>query len=313
MQQKLKSVFRRSSKSRRTSGQHEQIGDTAGHVQTSRSSGDHRRVSSDRRGDNSIESSATGSVFTGRSRPVSSSHDDIHNHASANQRLSNDLDTPPEPNGGAIANDYKAYLPALSPVNDDYGDDYITLGNGGKMEHSGGSGARHEKAAVDRNVAPQSSSADQGHRNTSAADTKINQKQSQKPPVIENADGFVHSVAPKSHKLQQEQHGVQHATIDGTAHGEETALARELRESGIADLRNTVDTEGEVTWAPGTYFLNSIACALVENKSTTQRILTSNQLLPTKSSSLIHTRLFNRRSTARSTTTNTTIAYNLSG
>jgi hypothetical protein len=280
MQHKLKSVFRRSSKSRRTSGQHEQIGDVTGHVQTSRSSGDHRRVSSDRRGDNSIESSTTGSVFTGRSRPVSSIHDDTQNHASAKQRLSNDLDTPPEPNGGAIANDYKAYLPALSPVNDDYGDEYITLGNGGKMEHSGGSGARHEEAAVDRNVAPQSSSVDQRHRSTSAADTKINQRHSQEPSTIENADRIKLPVAPKLHKLQHEQSGVRHATIDGTAHGEETALARELRESGVADLRNTVDTEGVVKWAPGTYLLNSLAMGqnvlhvLSKIRSTTQHLLT---------------------------------------
>jgi len=258
MQQKLKSVFRRSSKSRRTSDQHEQIGDVTGHVQGSRSSGDHRRVSSDRRGDNSIESSTTGSVFTGRSRPVSSIHDDTQNYASAKQRLSNEFDTPSEPNGGAIANDYKAYLPALSPVNDDYGDEYITLGNGSnKMEHSGDSAARHEEVAVDRNVAPQSSSVDQVH--TSAADTNINRHHSQEPSIIEIADRTKHSVAPKSYKLQQEQSGVRHATIDGTAHGEETALARELRESGVADLRNTVDTEGEVKWAPGTYSLNSIA------------------------------------------------------
>jgi len=241
MQQKLKSVFRRSSRSRRTSDQYEQTGDVTGHVQTSPSSGDHRRVSSDRRGDNSIDSSATGSVFTGRSRPASSVHDDTQNHASAKQRLSNDFDTPPEPIGGAIANDYKAYLPALSPVNDDYGDEYITLGNGGKTEHSGGSAARYEEPAVDRNVALQSSS---------AADTKINQQHSQAQSVIEDTNHGKHSVAPKSHKLQQEQSGVRHATIDGTAHGEETALAKELRESGVADLRNTVDTEGVVKWAP---------------------------------------------------------------
>jgi hypothetical protein len=38
--------------------------------------------------------------------------------------------------------------------------------------------------------------------------------------------------------------------MDGTAYGEETALARKLREDGIADLRNTVDTDGDITWAP---------------------------------------------------------------
>ena len=219
MQHKLKSVFRRSSKSRRTSGQHEQTGDVTGHVQTSPSSGDCRRVSSDRRGDSSIESSATGSVFTGRSRPVSSIHDGTRNHDSAKRRLSNDLDASSEPNSGAIANDYKAYLPALSPVNDEHGDEYITLGNGDRTEQSGASGARHEEAAVDRNVVPQSSSVEQGHRNTSAATTKINQQHSKEPAVIGNADLSNRSVAPKPHKLQQEHSGVRHATIYGTAHG----------------------------------------------------------------------------------------------
>jgi len=250
MQQKLKSVFRRSSKSRRTSDQHERTGDVTGHVQTSPSSGDRRRVSSDRRGDNSIESSAAGSVFTGRSRPVSSIYDDTQNHVSAKQGLSNDLDASSEPNGGAIANDYKAYLPALSPLNDDNGDEYITPGNGDKMGQSGDSGARHDEAAVDRNVVPRSSSADQGHRNTSVANTKINQQPSQEASIIETAKRANRSVAPKSREPHQEKSGVRHATIDGTTHGEETALARELRESGVADLRNTVDTDGAIKWAP---------------------------------------------------------------
>lgn len=250
MQHKLKSVFRRSSKSRRTSDQHEQTGDVTGHVQTSPSSGDRRRVSSDRRGDSSIESSATGSVFTGLSRPASSIHDGTQSHASAKQRLSNDLDASSEPDSGAIANDYKAYLPALSPVNDEHGDEYITLGNGDRTEQSGDSGARHEEAAVDRNVVPQSPSVDQGHRNTSAATTKIHQQHLKKSAVIGNADLVNHSAALKSRQPPQEQSGVRHATIDGTAHGEETALAKKLRESGVVDLRNTVDTEGEVKWAP---------------------------------------------------------------
>jgi hypothetical protein len=49
--------------------------------------------------------------------------------------------------------------------------------------------------------------------------------------------------------------GVGHATINGMPDGEETALARQLREDGIVDLRNTVDTDGDITWAPGTYLL----------------------------------------------------------
>ena len=47
--------------------------------------------------------------------------------------------------------------------------------------------------------------------------------------------------------------GVRHATTDGSALGEETALAKKLREDGVADFRNTVDTDGNITWAAGTY------------------------------------------------------------
>ena len=50
-----------------------------------------------------------------------------------------------------------------------------------------------------------------------------------------------------------------HATMDGTAHSEETALARKLREDGVADLRNTIDTDGAITWAPGTYLVSFLS------------------------------------------------------
>lgn len=55
--------------------------------------------------------------------------------------------------------------------------------------------------------------------------------------------------------------GVHYATVDGAADGEETALARKLREDGVVDLRNTIDTDGDVTWAPGTRFVLSF-CGL---------------------------------------------------
>lgn len=52
--------------------------------------------------------------------------------------------------------------------------------------------------------------------------------------------------------IQTAQSGVRHSTMDGTAHGEEIELATKLREDGIVDLRNTTDTDGDITWAPGT-------------------------------------------------------------
>lgn len=164
MQRKLKSVFRRSSKPRSSSGQHDQESNTY-HAEASPPHGDQHRVSSDRYGRTSVDSSATGSVYTGRSRPVSSVYDDRRqSQASARHTATTDFASSPDPNGGAIANDYKAYLPALSPVNDDHGDEYITL-SGDRRYITGESGARHEEDVADRNIARYSTSIDGGHDN----------------------------------------------------------------------------------------------------------------------------------------------------
>jgi hypothetical protein len=165
MQQKLKSVFRRSSKPRSSSGQHDPLKSNTHHAEASPPLGDRHRVSSDRHGRTSVDSSATGSVYTGRSRPVSSVYDDRRqSQASARHTATTDFASSPDPNGGAIANDYKAYLPALSPVNDNHGDEYITLG-GDRRYTTGESGARHEEDVADRNIARYSTSTDGGHHN----------------------------------------------------------------------------------------------------------------------------------------------------
>lgn len=159
MQQKLKSVFRRSSKSRSSSGSHEQLGSGSYYGEASPPRADRQRVSSDRRGRTSFDSSATGSVYTGRSRPVSFIYDDTRQGlAPAGQTAASDFASPTDPNGGAIANDYKAYLPALSPVNDDCGDEYIALGGD----------RQYEENVADRNIARYSTSTDGGHRNAAS-------------------------------------------------------------------------------------------------------------------------------------------------
>jgi hypothetical protein len=150
MQQKLKSVFRRSSKSRSSSDSH-------GKASPPRA--DRQRVSSDRNSRTSVDSSVTGSVHASRSRPVSSVYD--------NRRQSHDSAAPTDPNGGAIANDYKAYLPALSPVNDDHGEEYITL-SGDRRHIAGESEARHEEDVANHHIARHSTSIDSGHRNTAS-------------------------------------------------------------------------------------------------------------------------------------------------
>ncbi|KAF2996622.1 hypothetical protein E8E13_002019 [Curvularia kusanoi] len=257
MQRKLKSVFRRSSKSRRTSDQNEQIEDKKGHTQTVTPSGDQRRVSSGRRGGNSTDSSATGSVYTGRSRPISSIYEDRQNHVPTKPTSSHGLASTSETNGGAIANDYKSYLPALSSANGHEYNEGTSFNNGATLKHNGGSGARHEEDIADRNVERYSPSTDEGQRNPSAATSATAQQLPKEKPVNHVLSQTESSSLTKDARMRsdaapavQEHTVVQHATIDGTAHGEESALARKLRESGVADLRNTVDTDGDVTWAP---------------------------------------------------------------
>lgn len=127
-------------------------------------SGDRRRVSSDRHGRTSVDSSVTGSPgYNRRSRPVSSVYDDRRqSQQSARHPAATDFTSSTDPNGGAIANDYKAYLPALSPVNDDHGDEYISLG-GNRRRMAGESEGRHEDAA-DHNIERYNISTDGGNR-----------------------------------------------------------------------------------------------------------------------------------------------------
>lgn len=356
MQQKLKSVFRRSSKSRSLSGSQEKLGNGSHHGEASPPRADRQRMSSDRRGRTSVDSSATGSVHTGRSRPVSSIYDDtLQSQAPTTQFATSDFTSTADSNGGAIANDYKAYLPALSPVTDDHGDEYIGL-HGDRQHMRGQNGARHEEDIADRNIARYSTSIDGGSRDTAkvthnssavsppskyqirfgtardrlgpasstfqnafvltlilaapistlpTAEVHSRKLSAVTPPsgatlgsgltdgLVRTNDnittnrGLVDNVRPQSETAAQEQglaktsslppkaghaqpvserrkldtlnsenkshSGVLHATMDGTAHGKETALARKLREDGVADLRNTVDTDGDITWAPCMY------------------------------------------------------------
>lgn len=165
MQRKLKSVFRRSSKSRSSSGQHDSPENNTYHAESSPPRGDRRRISSDRHGRTSVDSSVVGSTYTGRSRPVSSVYDDRRqSQASTKHPAATDIASSPDPNGGAIATDYKAYLPALSPVNDEHGDEYIIV-NGDRPHTTRGDGARHEENVADRNISRYSTSIDGRNRN----------------------------------------------------------------------------------------------------------------------------------------------------
>lgn len=166
MQETLKSVFRRSSKSRKPSGSNENLGNGTHHGEASPPRTDGQRMSSDRRGRTSVDSSATGSVHTGRSRPVSSIYNDtLQSQAPSRQTATSDFMVPTDPNSGAIANDYKAYLPVLSPVTDDHGDDYIGLHGDREYVH-GQHVVSHEENVADRNIARYGTSIDGGSRDT---------------------------------------------------------------------------------------------------------------------------------------------------
>jgi hypothetical protein len=159
MQRKLKSVFRRSSKSKGSPVQRSES--NTHYAEASSPRGDRHRLSSDRHGRTSVDSSVTS-----RSRPVSSVYDD-HGQSQAPGKPTAATDSasyqPSDPNGGAIANDYKAYLPVLFPVDDSHGEEYIDLG-GDKRRINGESNGKHEGDVVDSTIAPHSESIDHGNK-----------------------------------------------------------------------------------------------------------------------------------------------------
>ncbi|KAJ8109039.1 hypothetical protein OPT61_g7745 [Boeremia exigua] len=315
MQQRLKSVFRRSSKSKGSAGQHERFEGNTQSAIASLPHDDRHRESSSRHGRTSVDSSGSGSVYTGRSRPVSSIYDKPQTRAPTGPK-NDDLSPSTDP---AIARDYKAYLPALSPVNDEHGEDYLALGED-RHHVAEGSDARHEEDVADRNIAKYSTSPNSGHRRTTAshdrrhshrvsidtdsvgsamssvqtggsvgrystgqeiarnghldrdvsmhAETRVQKPDLQKrlssrsdhlqndmemdtgKPQLANTDHSSSQLSQETYEVRSPQSYSVHATIDRTAYGEETMLAKKLREDGVVDLRNTVDTDGDITWAP---------------------------------------------------------------
>lgn len=241
MQRKLKSVFRRSSKSSRSSEQHEHLENNNRHTKVTTSHGGRSGRSLDQRASNSIDSSTTGSIYTGRSRPVSSIYDDLQHQAHTDHALSDDKTKSSELDGGDIAKDYKAYLPVLSPVNDEHGHDYTTPKNRGVSQKWGHNGSKHEEDVADRNIKRYSGNSATERSSFCPGATKVNER----PRVSD-----IHRAV--SDAVQEPQSGFLPATIDGTSGGHETALAKQLREGGVADLRETVDTDGDIKWAPGT-------------------------------------------------------------
>lgn len=146
---KLKSVFRSSSKRK---SQHKDEADPRTEATSPHSQNARQTTSSD--GRQSLDSHTADTQRTSRSRPVSSIYDSSSaNNASSAQPLVADPSQgqTSKTRNESIASNYKAYLPALSPVQDLNNDDYMSMG-GDRRLITGESETRHEEDVADRNI-----------------------------------------------------------------------------------------------------------------------------------------------------------------
>lgn len=163
MQRRLKSLFRRSSKSRASSG--DEPKSNTHQAEASSPCGDRHYKSPDRHDRTSVNSSMTDSVYTGRSRPVSSIYDASRQSQPSAKRTAAADFASSDPNDGAVANEYKAYMPALSPVIDNHSNEE-TYASGNRRYIAGKSEERQRENVADCNIARRSTSTDDGDRNT---------------------------------------------------------------------------------------------------------------------------------------------------
>lgn len=200
-----------------------------------------------------------------RSRPVSSIYDDRRasgSHSGYAQANASD------PINGSIANDYKAYLPALSPVDDAPGDSYMTLG-GDRRLAAGESDGRHEEDVADRNIERYRSSIDASRNKPlpSAPNGASDWPLSNGGPHTSEINGGASRSHP-NHGKTHESEGMQHPksamgdqTIrmvgqpDQNPHGDWKTQQQSLLD-GVVDLRNTVDTDKETRVAARMYKLS---------------------------------------------------------
>lgn len=150
---KLKSVFR--SSSRRTS-QHKEESSPHTEATSPRSQNNARQITSldERHSRQSVDSHKVDAQRTSRSRPVSSIYDSnpTSNTLGAQPPASEQAQSQTaEARNESIASNYKAYLPALSPVQDSNNDDYMSMG-GDRRLITGESETRHEEDVADRNI-----------------------------------------------------------------------------------------------------------------------------------------------------------------
>lgn len=157
MQRKLKAAFRSSSRKNAESGDDNRTSSPTSPTSPTSPRTGRRGASLDERRDRlSIDSVHEESPRNGRSRPLSSAYDSHRvGNATGNGPQSAASGYAPsrsaEPANAAIANDYQAYLPALSPVYDSYDEPQMTLG-GDRRLITGESTGRHEEDVADRNM-----------------------------------------------------------------------------------------------------------------------------------------------------------------
>jgi hypothetical protein len=158
MQRKLKSVFRSSSKRKSKHAE-----ESPRHSQSS----DRTSTSLDvQRRPQTADAYARSAQQNGHSRNVSSGHDHRHTGSAVNaQPVAVDYaqSHPTQPVHDSITSDYKAYLPALSSVDDSRDEKYTSLG-GDRRLITGESDLRHEEDVADRNIDRYSNSHDKPMR-----------------------------------------------------------------------------------------------------------------------------------------------------
>lgn len=289
--QKLKSVFRSASKKRaQQTIDSESASLRSSYTDQQGTSLDERRIRQ------SSETSKAGAQQSGRSRPISSVYD---------SRLSNATGAQPDAVDDAqsqrshkakesIASDYKAYLPALSPVHDSQDEQFMTL-CGDRRIITGESDLPHEEDVANRDIDRYGNSLDISNRKPLPATPGMYMDQSTvlhgavAAIIMKNCvNGFtvldvldqdidwkyslgstIRTVPPEAagtglpartagdeprSSLPKPNGSLRENRI---AVGGQDDIEREIEKllDGVVDLRNTVDEVKDVQYAPGTFQL----------------------------------------------------------
>jgi hypothetical protein len=160
-----------------------------------------------------------------------------------------------------------------------------------QTNHNGNSRAPHTDEDSFASARDSISSSDYGETYNPANSSKqyewptsgINERFSKKPP----SDGKVLGLSREEHAIEGGPVEFQPATKDGY---EESQLHKQLRLDGVVDLTDTVDTDGDIKWAPGMCIKSNHSMLRREFVLRIGIWLTHRQLLHTKSSSRINMR-----------------------